>query len=94
MVNLKPSRIGSIGELCAAYDYCAERGIGAYGGGQWELGVGRGQIQYLASLFHPDTPNDVAPSGYNDPSVPDGLPTTPMQPVPSQTGFRWGEPAG
>ena len=36
-----------------------------YGGGQWELGPGRGHIQYLASLFHPDTPNDVAPGGYN-----------------------------
>ena len=48
------------------YDYCAERGIGMYGGGQFELGPGRGQIQYLASLFHPDTPNDVAPGGYND----------------------------
>ena len=47
---------------CDAYDYCAERGIGAYGGGQFELGAGRGQIQYLASLFHPDTPNDVAPT--------------------------------
>jgi hypothetical protein len=33
-----------------------------YGGGFGELGVGRHQIQYLASLFHPDTPNDVAPS--------------------------------
>ena len=51
--------------LFAAYDYCEERGIGAYGGGQFELGVGRGQIQLLAALFHPDTPNDVAPGGYN-----------------------------
>ena len=49
-----------------AYDYCAERGIGMYSGGQFEIGPGRGQIQYLASLFHPDTPNDVAPGGYND----------------------------
>ena len=47
--------------LFDAYDYCAEHEIAAYGGGQWELGPGRGHIQYLASLFHPDTPNDVAP---------------------------------
>ena len=60
MVNVKPSRFGSLRALCDAYDYLAERGIGAYGGGQFELGPGRGQIQYLASLFHPDTPNDVA----------------------------------
>ncbi len=66
-VNVKPSRFGPISDLFAAYDYCEERGIGAYGGGQTELGQGRGQIQYLASIFHPDTPNDVAPGGYNDP---------------------------
>ena len=29
-------------------------GIALYGGGQFELGIGRGQIQLLASLFHPD----------------------------------------
>jgi L-alanine-DL-glutamate epimerase-like enolase superfamily enzyme len=91
MVNLKPSRFGSLRALCAAYDLCAERGIGAYGGGQFELGPGRGQIQYLASLFHPDTPNDVAPGGYNDPDPEPGLPTTPLPPEPAVTGFRWGD---
>ncbi len=91
MVNLKPSRIGSLEALFAAYDYCAEHGIGAYGGGQTELGPGRGQIQYLSSLFHPDTPNDVAPSGYNLPEPPRGLPDSPLAPAPSATGFRWGE---
>ncbi len=65
MVNIKPSRIGGLKKLCDTYDYCAERQIGAYGGGQFELGPGRGQAQYLASLFHPDTPNDLAPTGYN-----------------------------
>ena len=62
------SRRGSaaLRQLCATYDYCAEHGIGAYGGGQFELGPGRGQAQYLASLFHPDTPNDLAPVGYNE----------------------------
>jgi hypothetical protein len=64
-VNVKPSRFGSIERLFAAYDYCAVHGIGAYGGGQWELGVGRDQIQLLAALFHPGTPNDVAPSEFN-----------------------------
>ena len=65
MVNIKPSRIGGLAKLCDTYDYCAEQGIGAYGGGQFELGPGRGQAQYLASLFHPDTPNDLAPVGFN-----------------------------
>ena len=36
-----------------------------YGGGQFELGIGRVQIQELASLFHPDMPNDVAPAAFN-----------------------------
>ena len=90
-INSKPSRFGSLKEICAIYDYCAEEGIQIYSGGQGEVGPGRGQAQYLSSLFHPDSSNDIAPSGYNDPSVPDGLPTSPMDPVPSPTGFRWGE---
>ena len=56
-------------------------GIAIYGGGQWELGPGRGQIQHLASLFHPSTPNDVAPAAFNihrlDP--PPGLPDEPAR---------------
>ncbi len=89
MVNIKPSRLGSLQELCAAYDYCEEHGIGAYGGGQFELGPGRGQIQYLACLFHPDTPNDVAPSAYNDPDPKPGLPSSPLEPRGAEVGFRW-----
>jgi L-alanine-DL-glutamate epimerase-like enolase superfamily enzyme len=89
-INSKPSRFGSLQELFAIYEHCGSRGIKIYGGGQGETQVGRGQIQYMASLFHPDTPNDTAPAGYNDPAVPSGLPTPPMDPVPSATGFRWG----
>jgi hypothetical protein len=90
-VNVKPSRFGPIRNLFAAYDYCEERGIDAYGGGQTELGQGRGQIQYLASIFHPDTPNDVAPGGYNDPeqATKPGLPSSPLEPAIAPTGFRW-----
>jgi L-alanine-DL-glutamate epimerase-like enolase superfamily enzyme len=91
MVNIKPSRFGPLHELFAAYDHCEANGIGAYGGGQWELGPGRGHIQYLASIFHPDTPNDVAPSGYNTAGTEPGLPSSPLEPMPTATGFRWGE---
>jgi L-alanine-DL-glutamate epimerase-like enolase superfamily enzyme len=87
MVNIKPSRVGSLPELCRAYDFCAERGIGAYGGGQTELGVGRDHIQYLAALFHPDTPNDVAPRGFNEPTLADGMPESPLRIEPAATGF-------
>jgi hypothetical protein len=89
MVNIKPSRIGPLRELCRAYDYCAERGIGAYGGGQTELDVGRDHIQYLAALFHPDTPNDVAPRGFNAPALPDGMPASPIHIDAAPTGFRF-----
>jgi L-alanine-DL-glutamate epimerase-like enolase superfamily enzyme len=90
MVNVKPSRFGTLRELFAAYDLCAERRIEMYGGGQFELGPGRGQIQYLASLFHPDAPNDVAPTGYHAPDPAPGLPRSPLPPEPAPVGFRWG----
>ena len=89
MVNIKPSRMGGLRDLFDAYDHCEENGIGAYGGGQWELGVGRGQIQALASIFHPDTPNDTAPRGYNEAEPPEGLPSSPLEPRLSEVGFRW-----
>ncbi|MDQ3850007.1 MAG: hypothetical protein M3296_05260 [Actinomycetota bacterium] len=90
MVNLKPSRLGGLRTLLDTYDYCARHGIGAYGGGQFELGPGRGQIQYLASLFHPDTPNDTSPAGFHVADPPPGLPVSPLAPTPASTGFRWG----
>jgi hypothetical protein len=90
MVNLKPSRIGGLPKLCATYDYCSEHDIRAYSGGQFELGPGRGQAQYLASLFHPNTPNDLAPVAFNQNDPPAGLPVSPLAPSPAPTGFRWG----
>ncbi|HEV2997500.1 MAG TPA: hypothetical protein VGX16_00210 [Solirubrobacteraceae bacterium] len=89
-INIKPSRLGGTESLLDTYDYCATRGIACYGGGQSELGPGRGQIQYLASLFHADAPNDVAPAGYNMPDPPPDLPSSPLRPAPAPTGFRWG----
>jgi L-alanine-DL-glutamate epimerase-like enolase superfamily enzyme len=88
MVNIKPSRFGTLAALFAAYDYCESEGVGAYGGGQFELGVGRDHIQYLASLFHADTPNDIAPTGYNLPEPSPGLPASPLTLRPAATGFR------
>jgi hypothetical protein len=90
MLNLKPSRFGSVRALFDTYDYCAAHDIGGYGGGMFEQGPGRGQLQYLASLFHPDAPNDIAPAGYNLPSASADLPRSPLSPEPHPTGFRWG----
>jgi hypothetical protein len=89
MVNLKPSRIGLLRELCDTYDYCSAHGIGAYGGGQTELGIGRGQAQYLAAIFHADAPNDLAPAAYNQIDPPGGLPRSPLTADFSEPGFRW-----
>jgi L-alanine-DL-glutamate epimerase-like enolase superfamily enzyme len=90
LLNLKPARFGSVRRLFETYDYCSAHGIGAYGGGMFEQGPGRGQLQYLASLFHPDGPNDLAPVKYNL-QLPEGdLPRSPLPPEPHQTGFRWG----
>jgi L-alanine-DL-glutamate epimerase-like enolase superfamily enzyme len=89
-LNLKPARFGSVRRLFEAYDYCSAHGIGAYGGGMFEQGPGRGQLQYLASLFHPDGPNDLAPVEYNLQLPAGELPRSPLQPEPHQTGFRWG----
>ncbi|MDQ5819969.1 MAG: hypothetical protein M3540_00815, partial [Actinomycetota bacterium] len=89
MINVKPSRFGTLEGLFAAFDHCAERGIETYGGGQFELGPGRGHIQCLASLFSPDTPNDVAPSGFNVGEPRAGLPASPLEPAVADVGFRW-----
>lgn len=90
MVNIKPSRLGPLRGLFHAYNTCRARGIGMYGGGQFELGPGRGQIQYLASIFHPYGPNDVAPTGYNEVNPPSGLPESPLPVAAHETGMQWG----
>jgi hypothetical protein len=77
-LNSKPSRFGSVRRLFDFYDACEREGIALYGGGQFELGVGRGQIQLLASLFHADAPNDVAPGGFNSIKPVEGLPPSPL----------------
>ena len=69
------------------YDACEREGIGLYGGGQYELGPGRDQIQLLASLFHADAPNDVAPGGFNASEPVTGLPAPPLSLSP-RPGFR------
>ena len=78
-LNCKPSRFGSVKRLFDFYDACEREGIALYGGGQFELGPGRLQIQLLASLFHPDAPNDVAPGGYNAATPVAGLPQSPLE---------------
>ena len=76
--NVKPSRFGTAARLLECIEHCEVNGIRMYGGGQFELGPGRGQIQALASLFYADGPNDVAPADYNVGDPRPGLPQSPL----------------
>jgi len=88
-LNIKPSRFGTVESLFETIEWAEERGVHLYGGGQFELGVGRDHIQLLASLFYPEGPNDVAPGGYNDPEVPADLPTSPLAAPTNGVGLAW-----
>ena len=88
-LNVKPSRFGTIESLFETIEHCRERDISMYGGGQFELGVGRGQLHALASLFYPDRPNDTAPRAYNAPEPRAGLPASPLSPPDEPVGFGW-----
>jgi hypothetical protein len=85
-LNIKPSRFGTVRGLLETIEACEEREIKMYGGGQYELGVGRLQIQRLASVFYPEGPNDVAPSAYNEGEPREGLPQSPL-PAREEPGF-------
>jgi hypothetical protein len=76
--NVKPSRFGTTARLLELIEHCDANGIRMYGGGQFELGPGRRQIQALAAVFYPDGPNDVAPADYNVGDPRPGLPQSPL----------------
>lgn len=88
-LNIKPSRFGSVESLLDTIEYCQKRGVRLYGGGQFELGVGREQLHAFASLFYPNSPNDVAPGGYNVPEPPETLPESPLSPPTESIGLEW-----
>ncbi len=56
VVNVKPSRIGSLRALFEVYARCAREQRPMYGGGMGELGVGRGQIDCSPRCFTPTRP--------------------------------------
>ena len=88
-LNIKPSRFGTVESLLDTVEHAHEQNIRLYGGGQFELDAGRGQLHALASVFYPDGPNDVAPAGYNRPEPPADLPGSPLDPPAEPTGFGW-----
>lgn len=73
------SRFGTVERLLACIEWCLDNEVTMYGGGQFELGVGRKQIQALASLFYAASTNDIAPAVYNTATDPrTDLPRTPL----------------
>src|SRR5262249_58604985 len=65
-LNIKPSRFGTLRGLLETIEACEERGITLYGGGQYELGPGRPQIQRLARVCYPAGPTALPPSSHNE----------------------------
>ena len=86
-LNVKPSRFGTVEELFRTLSWALENGVTLYGGGQFELSVGRGQAQELASVCYPDGPNDLAPSVYNEETLPPELPHSPIAVPGDHVGF-------
>ena len=87
-LNIKPSRFGSVGALLDCVARAQAAGIVLYGGGQFELGVGREHIEALASLLYPDGPNDVAPREYHGAARSD-VPRSPLAPLAQAPGFAF-----
>ena len=92
-INVKPARLGTLRRLFGTYDLCDARRLPMYGGGMGEIGPGRAQNQYLASLFHPDAPNDLAPVPYNEAELASDLPASPLLVSTPETGFTPAWPA-
>ena len=88
-LNIKPSRFGSVRALLECIERAQAAGTELYGGGQFELGVGRDHIQALASLFYADGPNDVAPRDYHGAAHADAphSPLVPAEGLEAAPGF-------
>jgi hypothetical protein len=88
-LNIKPSRFGTVDALLDTVEYCLGRDITMYGGGQYELDVGRQHLHAVASAFYPDSPNDVAPRAYNVPEPHADVPPSPLSPPADPVGLSW-----
>jgi hypothetical protein len=88
-LNIKPSRFGTVESVLDTIEYCIENDIQMYGGGQTELSVGREHIHAFASIFYPNSLNDIAPREFNDPVPRAGLPISPLHPPGDLRGLHW-----
>lgn len=73
-LNIKPSRFGTWQRLLEVYAWAEQHHVMCYGGGQFELGIGRAQAQALAAMFHPNNANDLAPVLFHQAKPQAGLP--------------------
>ena len=62
VINVKPGRVGGIGEAKRIHDLCAARGLPVWCGGMLESGVGRAHNVALATLPGFTLPGDLSPS--------------------------------
>jgi O-succinylbenzoate synthase len=62
IINIKPGRVGGLGESVRLHDLCASHGIPVWHGGMLESGIGRSHNIHLSALPNFSLPGDVAAS--------------------------------
>ena len=89
MVNIKPSRFGPLSNLFEMYDWCEREGVQAYGGGQTEL-ARAAATSSTSPRYSTRTPRTTRrPPATTTRELPEGLPTSPLEPRIAPAGFRW-----
>ncbi len=70
IINIKPGRVGGLGESIRLHDLCVAHGIPVWHGGMLESGIGRAHNIHLSTLPGFSLPGDVAASRrYYDPDL-------------------------
>ena len=62
VINVKPGRVGGVGEACSIHDLCLGSGVPVWCGGMLESGVGRAHNVALATLPGFTLPGDISAS--------------------------------
>ncbi|MFC6616033.1 hypothetical protein ACFQAS_14040 [Halopenitus salinus] len=88
-LNIKPCRSGTLESLCRILEYGLQHDVELYGGGMFELDAGRAHSQALASLFYPNSPNDLAPPAYHTYRDDKSYPSSPLEPPAKPAGIGW-----
>ncbi len=62
VINIKPARVGGLGQAVAIHDLCRSQGVPVWCGGMLETGIGRAANLALASLPGFSLPGDISAS--------------------------------